>query len=301
MFRAYERPRKKTVGFSKPFRIVAEVNILRDLHHPNIVRYLDRIVLKEEKTIYMIMEYCEFGDLARLIKDKKRKNKDPCCEGLVWKVGSQLVSALNECHEGSKERRILHRDLKPGNVFIDSQYNVKLGDFGLARDLEPGSALANTNAGTPYYMSPEQVRKEWYNEKTDIWGLGCLLYEMASLQPPFDGATHYVLCQQILKGEFPPLGPKYSDELQRVINWCLAPDSSDRCSVSDLAGVPMISLRLKEQKLVIHTKKLEKEALKLKEREKELMVIEANLRVREERLTCAGVAVGSNEPMVLIN
>ena len=82
-------------------------------------------------------------------------------------------------------QKILHRDLKPGNIFLDESKNAKLGDFGLARVMNQESMYAQTNVGTPYYMSPEQIKEQKYNEQSDIWSLGCLVYEMAALRPPF--------------------------------------------------------------------------------------------------------------------
>lgn len=79
----------------------------------------------------------------------------------------------------------MHRDIKPGNILFDAENNIKLGDFGLARIMNPESFCAKTYVGTPYYMSPEQVNEQPYDEKSDIWSAGCLLFELASLKPPF--------------------------------------------------------------------------------------------------------------------
>lgn len=112
-------------------QLVSEVNILRELKHPNIVRYYDRIIDKESSKIFIIMEYCEKGDMAQLIK-KLRRDKEYLPEDFIWKVLSQIIIALYECHR-RKEGKILHRDLKPGNVFFDAHSNVKIGDFGLSK------------------------------------------------------------------------------------------------------------------------------------------------------------------------
>lgn len=134
-------------------QLVSEVNILRELRHPHIVRYYDRIIDKEKMKIYIIMEYCEEGDVGQLIKKQKKKSEF-LSEALIWKILAQITHALYECHK-RKEGKILHRDLKPGNVFLDSKFNVKLGDFGLSRMMGDQSVYAYTHVGTPYYMSPE--------------------------------------------------------------------------------------------------------------------------------------------------
>ena len=133
--------------------IVSEVNILRELHHPNIVKYYDRIIDRDSAKIYIVMEYCEGGDIATLIKASK-KDKKFLPEEIVWSVLSQMLQALGSCHN-RKEGKILHRDLKPGNIFLDASKNVKLGDFGLSRMMNTDSVFAYTHVGTPYYMSPE--------------------------------------------------------------------------------------------------------------------------------------------------
>jgi NIMA (never in mitosis gene a)-related kinase len=110
-------------------------------------------------------------------------------EDVVWRIFSQIVSALDACHTREKGM-IIHRDIKPGNIFLDSRLNVKLGDFGLSRVMGEHSVYATTHVGTPYYMSPEQLTDGRYTEKSDIWSAGCILYEMANLYPPFQAKTH---------------------------------------------------------------------------------------------------------------
>ena len=133
--------------------LVSEVNILRELNHTNIVRYYDRIIDKEYGKIFIVMEFCERGDIATLIRTS-RKEKKHIPEDMIWSVLGQVLLALQVCHR-REEGKILHRDLKPGNIFLDSDYNVKLGDFGLSRIMGDESVYAYTHVGTPYYMSPE--------------------------------------------------------------------------------------------------------------------------------------------------
>jgi len=133
--------------------LVSEVNILRELNHPNVVKYYDRVIDKSRTRIYIVMEYCEGGDISTLIKNS-RKSKTFLPEDMVWIILSQMLLALQACHT-RKDGKILHRDLKPGNIFLDEKNNVKLGDFGLSKVMGADSVFATTHVGTPYYMSPE--------------------------------------------------------------------------------------------------------------------------------------------------
>lgn len=182
-------------------QLVSEVNILRELKHPNITRYYDRVIDKEQARLYIVMEYCAGGDLAALIKrqrallrEARTKGQEPSSsiyipEDMGWKLLAQLTLALLECHNRKEGNKILHRDLKPGNVFLDADDNVKLGDFGLSRIMGDHSVFAQTHVGTPYYMSPEQIQEQRYNEKSDIWSAGCVIYEALTLRAPFEATN----------------------------------------------------------------------------------------------------------------
>lgn len=137
--------------------IVTEINLLRDLKHPNIVRYYDHIIHDETKTLYIIMECCEGGDLRKLI-EKCRTEHLQFEENFIWKVLYQMSKALQGCHSRNSKISVLHRDIKPANVFLDGNGNVKLGDFGVARVLYGRNSFADTIVGTPYYMSPELIK-----------------------------------------------------------------------------------------------------------------------------------------------
>ncbi|ORX59336.1 kinase-like protein [Piromyces finnis] len=224
-------------------QLVTEVNILRDLHHPNIVKYYERIIDKENYLIYIIMEYCEGGDLAVLIQ-KCRKEKTMIPERFIWLVFSQLILALHECHYGSKgdnsqRPAILHRDLKPDNVFlssnvINSYTHVKLGDFGLARVIDnPEKDFAQTYVGTPYYMSPELINEQAYNNKSDIWSLGCLIYELCTLEPPFQARTQILLAKKIKEGKILDIPKEYSQDMRLLIKSMLNVSQSKRPSTID--------------------------------------------------------------------
>lgn len=117
-----------------------------------------------------------------------------------------MVLAIKHVHD----RKILHRDLKSGNVFLTKDGIVKLGDFGIARMLDQTAGFAETVVGTPYYLSPEIVQAQEYNYKTDVWSLGVILFEMCALQPPFNGNNIATLAIQIVSGKYSTLPKGYS-------------------------------------------------------------------------------------------
>ena len=200
-------------------QLVAEVNILRDLRNPFVVKYHDRILDKPKTRLYIIMEHCSGGDLGKIIKKCKR-DRTNLDENLIWKIFAQCVLALKECHrrtENGESKPILHRDLKPANILLDAGQNIKMGDFGLAKELSSQNRLAQTNVGTPFYMAPEIINEKEYDEKSDIWALGCLIYELASLKPPFDGTNMLTLSVKINTGKFARIPSKYSDALFEAI------------------------------------------------------------------------------------
>ena len=263
-------------------QIVSEVNILRELKHPNIVKYYDRIIDKKNQKIYIIMEYCEGGDLNELIKRLKNEKKN-ISEDIIWKIFTQVLLAVNFCHK-HKEGKILHRDIKPSNIFLDKDSNVKLGDFGLSRELSNESKFAYSNVGTPYYMSPEQIEENKYNEKSDIWSLGCFLYEITTFNPPFEAKNQIQLGLKIKSGIFDKINNKYSDDLWKVIKWMINVDPINRPSSDDLLNIPQVSIRLKEMKIKENLIKIKIYENNLKCKERDLENLEKRLLEREKKI-----------------
>ena len=270
-------------------QIVSEVNILRELKHPNIVRYYDRIIDKKHSRIYIIMEYCEGGDLNQLIK-RCKKTGEFIAEDIIWKIFTQVLLAIHVIHN-HKEGKILHRDIKPSNVFLDKDNNVKLGDFGLSRELSNESKFAYSHVGTPYYMSPEQIDETKYNEKSDIWSLGCFLYELTTFHPPFEAKNQIMLAMRIKSGKVEKINKRYSEELWRVITWMLTVNYNDRPSSEDLLNIPQVCIRLREKRIkdTLYKLKMFEEKLNLrdkeqKEREDKLNDKEKNLKEKENEL-----------------
>ncbi|ETW81214.1 hypothetical protein HETIRDRAFT_46398 [Heterobasidion irregulare TC 32-1] len=241
-------------------QIVAEVNILKDLNHEHIVRYHDRHVDRDAGILYILMEYCGGGDLSTLIKQSQKHGR-PIPEDTIWNYFMQILLALHHCHHpnghsrsgssgeegenGHRRAQILHRDLKPDNVFLDDANTVKLGDFGLSKALAQAS-FANTYVGTPYYMSPELMQEKAYDSKSDIWSLGCLIYELCALKPPFHEAkTHSELSVFIRNARIPPLPRGYSQALAGVIKAMLNLNPAMRPSAAQLLQHERLELSFK--------------------------------------------------------
>ena len=244
----------------------AEFSILSSLNHPNIVGYFHREHLKQTQELYLYMEYCGGGDLGSVIKDLKR-NKEYAQEEFVWKIFSQTITALYRCHYGvdppeagndfsrqgpppsSKGKMILHRDLKPENIFLGADQSVKLGDFGLSKMIQSHD-FASTYVGTPFYMSPEICAGEKYTLQSDIWSLGCIMYELCTKEPPFNANTHLQLVQRIRKGSFAPIPDMYSKDLGNVIAHCLRTNHKERPDTASLLTVPYVWLARRQQEMV---------------------------------------------------
>ncbi|XP_058469663.1 serine/threonine-protein kinase Nek2 [Solea solea] len=277
-----------TMEESEKQMLVSEVNLLRELKHPNIVRYYDRIIDRTNATLYIVMEYCEGGDLSSLIGRciKERRYLE---EQFVLRVMAQLSLALKECHRRSDGRAtVLHRDLKPANIFLDRKQNVKIGDFGLARILNHDTSFAKTFVGTPYYMSPEQMNQLSYNEKSDIWSLGCLLYELCALSPPFTAYNQRDLAEKIREGKFRRIPYRFSDKLNSLLSKMLDLKDYLRPSVESILQSSLLADVVAEEQRKVEVRPRRKSAGSdcplHKPAEPPAVPTAAELRLREEAL-----------------
>lgn len=149
------------------------MRILASISHPNVVGYKEAFI-EEEKYLCIIMDYADDGDLYQKIIEHQ-KNKTNFEEDDIWRIFIQMVRGLKSLHQ----LKILHRDLKSANIFLTKEGEAKLGDLNVSKVAKKG--LLYTQTGTPYYASPEVWRDQPYDSKSDLWSLGCVLYEIATL------------------------------------------------------------------------------------------------------------------------
>ena len=154
-----------------------EATIMSKVNCQYVVRYLDSFIRKD--SICIIMEHCENGDLGKYLK--KQMNR-PLDETKIWKFFIEMCLGLRYLHSN----KILHRDIKTINMFLAKDDQIKVGDLGVAKLLNQTQNMAHTIVGTPYYLSPELCEEKPYNHKSDIWSLGCVLYELCTFKHPFE-------------------------------------------------------------------------------------------------------------------
>lgn len=216
-----------------------EVFLLQELLHPLIVSYHDSFVIDGTNILVILMEYCEGGDLRKLITSKSESGSH-FSEEEVMTYFVQIVQALEYIHSV----KVLHRDLKTSNIFLkteaDGRTVVKLGDFGISRVLEGTCDAAVTMVGTPYYMSPEVCRSEPYSWKSDVWALGCVLYEMCMLKHAFESSSLMGLVYKIVSDNYEPIPSFYSQELNDLLRQLLDKQADKRPSVEGLLASPYI-------------------------------------------------------------
>eukprot|EP00930_Biecheleria_cincta_P059821 TRINITY_DN45543_c0_g1_i1.p1 TRINITY_DN45543_c0_g1~~TRINITY_DN45543_c0_g1_i1.p1 ORF type:complete len:655 (-),score=107.13 TRINITY_DN45543_c0_g1_i1:8-1948(-) len=220
-----------------------EVEVLRRLQHPNVVRHhlswLHRGGSSPNgaEALVNIMEYCAGGDLRDWL-DQFSKNGQHLPEESVLSLFAQMLRGvlyIHSCH-------ILHRDLKTSNMLLDeSRQVVKIGDFGIARVLESTAAVAATMLGTPYYMSPEVCKGEPYREKSDMWSLGCVLYEMCVLRHAFESQSLLGLVYCIVSEHYDPIpGDRYGPALAELVAKLLAKSADERPSAEEALALPSL-------------------------------------------------------------
>lgn len=185
------------------------------------------------------MEYADDGDLYQKIVDRKKK-KEFFEQSQIWSVLIQTVIGLKTLHS----LNILHRDLKSANIFLTKAGQAKLGDLNVSKVAKNG--LLYTQTGTPYYASPEVWKDQPYDAKSDIWSLGCVIYEMTTLEPPFKAEDMEGLFKSVTLGVYPPINQKYSKELAHMIKLMLQQKPKSRPSAQKIFSSALIQKKIEQ-------------------------------------------------------
>ncbi|EMP30700.1 Serine/threonine-protein kinase Nek9 [Chelonia mydas] len=216
-----------------------EIVILALLQHDNIIAYYNHFM--DNTTLLIELEYCNGGNLY----DKILRQKDKLFEEemVVWYL-FQIASAVSCIHRAG----ILHRDIKTLNIFLTKANLIKLGDYGLAKKLNSEYSMAETLVGTPYYMSPELCQGVKYNFKSDIWAVGCVVFELLTLKRTFDATNPLNLCVKIVQGNraMEVDSSVYSLELIQMVHSCLDQDPEKRPTADELLEHVLLSKRRRE-------------------------------------------------------
>ncbi len=214
-----------------------EVRILASIKSPFVISYKEAFIEESDKSLCIIMEYADRGDLYQKIVQFK---KSGCLieETDVWRIFIQMVRGLKALHD----LKILHRDLKSANIFLFSDGSAKIGDCNVSKVVYKG--LGYTQTGTPYYASPEVWNDDPYDNKSDIWSLGCVTYEMLTLHPPFRAESMEGLYQKVIKGQFGKINPRYSEDIFEMIKFLLKVNPVDRPNCAQILKHPLVVKRI---------------------------------------------------------
>ena len=216
-----------------------EAKILQKLDHQNIIKFIEFFEsTKPKPTLNIVTEYADDGDLSEKIKSQKNQ---PFTETEILDYFTQICLALKHIHE----KKIIHRDLKSGNIFLMKSGLVKIGDFGISKGFERTMDKARTMVGTPYYLSPEILENKPYDSKTDIWALGVLLYEMMTFKMPFNANSLPMLSVKIMRGNYTPPPSVYTKDLREIVSKCLTVKPSRRPTIQEILAMPIVQNRIK--------------------------------------------------------
>ena len=198
-----------------------EVRILASIKSPFVIKYKEAFIEESDKSLCIVMEYANHGDLHQTIS-KFRKMNYLMDESDIWRILIQMVKGLKALHD----LKILHRDLKSANIFLFSDGTAKIGDCNVSKVVYEG--IGYTQTGTPYYASPEVWNDSPYDIKSDIWSLGVVIYEMLTLHPPFRAENMEDLYKKVLKGQYAKINDKYSDDISNIIKLLLKVNPNER-------------------------------------------------------------------------
>jgi len=214
-----------------------EIRILASVQDKNVISYKEAFFDEKNSSLGIVMEYADKGDLFQLISERK-KTKNYFTEQEVWKVFIQLLKGLKALHDF----KILHRDIKSANVFLFDGGICKLGDLNVSKVARKG--LGYTQTGTPYYASPEVWEEKPYDNKSDVWSLGCVIYEMITFRPPFQAKSMEDLYKKVMRGIYPKIPSRFSEDLSDALKLMIQVEPGARPTCDELLKMPMIIKRI---------------------------------------------------------
>ena len=227
---------KDNISDEEISKIIDEASILSEMKgSENIVTIFDAFMDKKDENVYfnIVLEYCEGLDLRKFINDYKSHNH-PIPNYIVNYILKQICNGLKEIHR----KDLIHRDLKPENIFITNEFHIKIGDFGITKQLDFINKYANTQIGTLQYMAPEIIKGEKYNKKVDIWSLGCIIYELCSMNFCFKGKSILDLASNIINSPHGTIDQNtYGENIQKIIDKSLIKDYKDRADIDDILNL----------------------------------------------------------------
>ena len=216
-----------------------EVRILASIKSPFIISYKEAFIEESDKSLCIIMEYADDGDLYQKICQYKKMNLF-MEESDIWRVFIQMVKGLKILHD----LKILHRDLKSANILLFNDGTAKIGDCNVSKIFCGDMGVGYTQTGTPYYASPEVWNNEPYDKKSDIWSLGIITYEMLNLNPPFKAANMEALYKKVMKGQYGKINSRYSRDIADIVNNILLVDPKERPSCDEILRNDMVKERI---------------------------------------------------------
>ena len=221
---------------------VNEVRILASVNHPNVIGYKEAFWDDSGSSLNIVMEYADDGDLHSKIEKMKKAGgffKEP----IIWSYAIQMIEGLKALHD----KKIMHRDLKSANIFlVKDKHQCKLGDMNVSKVIKEKEL--RTQTGTPYYASPEVWKDDPYSYKSDLWSIGCVIYELCELRPPFQGKDLDELFENVCKGEPERINEIYSDDLWKMILMLLQVDVDKRVDCNQFLNSELIKKKIEEMK-----------------------------------------------------
>lgn len=216
-----------------------EVRLLASVQHPAIITFKEAFFDSGSKCLCIVQEFADSGDLYHKIV-QQQKQRMYMRENEVWRIFLGICMGLNALHGFN----ICWRDCKSANVFLFQNGLVKIADFNVSKVAKRG--LMYTQTGTPYFASPEIWKDAPYDAKADIWSLGCVLFECATLRPPFRAEDMEGLYRKVIRGVYPKIPACYSQDLADVIAMLIKVDPLQRPTVAQILNSPVVLRHIDE-------------------------------------------------------